>query len=155
MIPSANEIELVHGTALALGESAVLIRGASGAGKSDLALRCIAAPPLAGSALRAELVSDDQVRLGLRGTAIEASPPPAIAGKIEVRGLGIVTLPFRPSARLALVVDLVAPTDVPRFPLDRMTACYFGIEVPLLRLSAFESSAPVKVILALRGASAH
>ncbi len=155
MIQSANETELVHGTALALGESAVLIRGPSGSGKSDLALRCIATPPLAGSALRAELVSDDQVRLRLQGTAIEASPPATIAGKMEVRGLGIVTLPFRPLARLALVVDLVAPADVPRFPLDRISACYFGIEVPLLRLSAFETSAAVKLILALQGASAH
>jgi hypothetical protein len=58
-------------------------------------------------------------------------------------------------ARLALVVDLVAPADVPRFPLDRISACYFGIEVPLLRLSAFETSAAVKLILALQGASAH
>jgi HPr kinase/phosphorylase len=152
MTQSANKAELVHGTALAMGENAVLIRGASGAGKSDLALRCIATPPLAHIPFRAELVADDQVRLTLRGGAIEMSAPPAIAGKIEVRGLGILTLPYRPSARLVLVVDLVPPADVPRFPLDPVSAGYLGVELPVLRLSAFEASAPVKLILALGGA---
>ena len=88
------------------------------------------------------------------GDAIEASPPPTIAGKIEVRGVGIVTLPYRPAARLALIVDLVPAADVPRFPLDPATANYLGIETPVLRLTAFESSAPVKVILALDAAGA-
>ncbi len=149
MTPSANGAELVHGTALALGEKAVLIRGPSGSGKSDLALRCIAAPPFGAGALRAALVSDDQVRLARKGEAVEVSPPPAIAGKIEVRGLGILTFPFRPEARLALVVDLVPAADVPRFPLDPMSACYLGVPFPLLRLAAFEASAPVKLLLAL------
>jgi serine kinase of HPr protein (carbohydrate metabolism regulator) len=151
MIQSANESELAHGTALAVGEMAVLIRGASGSGKSDLALRCMMAAPLAGSSLQAELVADDQVQLTLRNGVVEASPPPTIAGKIEVRGLGILEVPFRPSARLALVVDLVAPADVPRFPLDRMFARYLGVEIPLLRLAALEHSAPVKLVLALGG----
>ncbi len=153
MIQPANKAELVHGTALALGENAALIRGASGAGKSDLALRCIAAPPLAHCPLRAELVADDQVCLTLREGAIEASAPETIAGKIEVRGLGILTLPYRPAARLALVVDLVSPADVPRFPLDPITACYLGMELPVIRLSAFESSSSIKLILALAGTS--
>lgn len=151
MNQSANGAELVHGTALALGEKAVLIRGPSGSGKSDLALRCIAAPPFGEGALRAALVSDDQVRLTRQGEAVEASPPPAIAGKIEVRGLGILSLPFCPGARLALVVDLVPAADVPRFPLEPMSARYLGVAFPLLRLAPFEASAPVKLLLALGG----
>lgn len=153
MNPSTNEAELVHGTALALGGKAVLIRGPSGSGKSDLALRCIAAAPLAHIPRRAELVADDQVRLAVRERTIEASAPPTIAGKIEVRGLGILTLPYCPAARLVLVVDLVPAAEVPRYPLDAVVEKYLGIEVPVLRLSAFESSAPVKLILALDGAS--
>jgi serine kinase of HPr protein (carbohydrate metabolism regulator) len=137
---------------LALGEKAVLIRGPSGSGKSDLALRCIAAAPLPESSLRAELVADDQVRLILGNGAILAAAPPAIAGKIEVRGLGILTFPHRLSARLALVVDLVPAAQVPRYPLDPVSEKYLGIDIPVVRLSAFESSAPIKLILALNAA---
>lgn len=150
---SATATETVHATAIALGEKAALIRGPSGSGKSDLALRCIAAAPLAHSLLRAELVSDDQVRLTLSNGAIEASPPPAIAGKIEVRGIGILTLPYRPSARLALVVDLVPAAEVPRFPLEAVRETYLGIEVPVLRLAASQPSTPLKLILALEMAA--
>lgn len=146
---SQPETDLVHGTALALGDKAVLMRGPSGSGKSDLALRCIAVAPFAHIPCAAELVADDQVRLTREGAAIRASAPAAIAGKIEVRGLGILEFPHRATARLALVVDLVPAADVPRFPLDATSACYLGIEVPLLRLDPFVSSCPVKLILAL------
>lgn len=149
---SLPETELVHGTVIALGEKAALIRGPSGSGKSDLALRCIAMPPLAHVPYRAELVADDQVRLALNGGIVEASPPPTIAGKMEVRGLGVLTFPHRAAARLALVVDLVPAADVPRYPLDATSAYYLGVEVPLLRLAALESSSAVKLILALEGA---
>lgn len=146
------EFELVHGTALALGEKAVLIRGASGAGKSDLALRCIALSSLAHIPHRAELVSDDQVRLSNVQGTIEASPPETIAGLLEVRGLGVVTLPYRSRARLALVVDLVPASEVSRYPLDATSVEYLSVKLPLLRLAAFESSCPIKVILALHAA---
>jgi HPr kinase/phosphorylase len=144
--------ERVHATALALGDKAVLIRGPSGSGKSDLALRCITAPPLPWSRQRVELIADDQVMLTLREQAIEASVPPQIAGKIEVRGLGILTLPHKPHARLALVVDLVDPGEVPRYPLAESIATVLGAGVPLVRLAPFEASAPVKLILALEAA---
>lgn len=148
----SNAADLAHGTAVALGAKAALIRGASGAGKSDLALRCIALPPLAHIPLRAELVSDDQVRLAAKEGGIEIAPPATIAGKIEVRGLGILTLPFRASARLALVVDLVPPDEVPRYPLEPASATYLGINIPLVRLAPFEPSAAVKLVLALDAA---
>lgn len=149
----ATETELVHATAIALGGKAALIRGGSGSGKSDLALRCIALPPFAHVLERAALVADDQVRLAREGGVLVASPPPTIAGKMEVRGLGILTFPYQSSARLALVVDLVPPAEVPRFPLDPVSAEYLGIALPVLRLSAFELSAPVKLILALEAAT--
>ena len=152
MSPSTSRPDLVHGTALALGGKAALIRGPSGSGKSDLALRCVALPPLPHNPWRAELVADDQVCMALKGDAIEVSPPGTIAGRIEVRGLGILTLPYRAAARLALVVDLVPAAEVPRFPLEHLTAEYLGVTVPLVRLAAFESSAPVKLILALGAA---
>lgn len=152
MSPLSNAADLAHGTAVALGAKAALIRGGSGAGKSDLALRCIALPPLAHVSLRAELVSDDQVRLAAKEGGIEVAPPATIAGKIEVRGLGILTLPYRALARLALVVDLVPPDEVPRYPLEPESATYLGMDFPLVRIAPFEASAPVKLVLALDAA---
>lgn len=149
---SETEAVLVHGTAVALGEKAVLIRGPSGSGKSDLALRCIAAPPLGHIPHRAELVADDQVRLSPTPRGIEATAPSTIAGKIEVRGIGILEFPRRSQALLALVVDLVDAAAVPRYPLEEMSAEFFGMEVPILRLAPFEASASVKLILALNAA---
>lgn len=148
----SSATELVHATALALGGKAALIRGASGSGKSDLALRCIAQSPLAHIPDRAELVADDQVQCARTADGIEVSPPATLAGKIEVRGLGILTLRYRPSARLALVVDLVAIEAVERYPLESLTAEYLGISLPVIRLAPFEASAPVKLILALEAA---
>ena len=72
MMRPVTEFERVHATALALGGKAALIRGSSGVGKSDLALRCIAAPPLAHVPHRAELVAD-----------LHASLPPARRPRLE------------------------------------------------------------------------
>jgi serine kinase of HPr protein (carbohydrate metabolism regulator) len=143
---------LLHGSAVALGDKAALVRGPSGAGKSDLVLRCIAAPPLPflGEA-RAELVADDQVELRRTARGLEMAPPPPLAGKIEVRGLGIMELPWRRSALLALVVDLVPAAEIERFPLDAISTEFMGLAVPVLRLAPFEASAPVKLLLALNG----
>jgi HPr kinase/phosphorylase len=101
---------------------------------------------------RAELVADDRVILTRTPRGIETAPPPALAGKIEVRGVGILEVPYRSSALLTLAVDLVAADDVPRYPLDRATATFLGIEVPLVQLAPFEASAPVKLLLALHTA---
>src|SRR5689334_24249403 len=89
-LPDATE--LVHGTCVALGRRAALLRGPSGAGKSDLALRFLALSNEDGE--KALLVADDQVFVGSNGSGeLVASAPPTIAGKIEVRGLGIIEVP--------------------------------------------------------------
>jgi HPr kinase/phosphorylase len=132
---------LVHGTCVAIGTQGVLIRGRSGAGKSDLALRLIEAG--------ARLVADDQVRLSPAGAAPVASAPHAIRGLIEARGVGIVAVPTRGTARLRLVVDLVGPRSVPRLPEPRHIVLA-GAQVPTIALTPFEASAPLKVRLALR-----
>jgi len=82
-----------------------------------------------------------------------ASPPETIAGKIEVRGLGIVELPHRREARLALVADLVSAEEVPRMPphpCSRITLA--GVALPVVKLAPFELSAPLKLKLALLSA---
>lgn len=137
---------LMHGTSVALGEDAALLRGPSGAGKSDLALRFITVFAEDGACL----VSDDQTRLALKGGHVVVSAPDAIAGLLEVRGLGPVAMTARGGARLRLIVDLVAPADVPRLPPEpapRETV--LGRQVPLMRLAPFEASAAVKLKLAL------
>jgi serine kinase of HPr protein (carbohydrate metabolism regulator) len=139
--------ELVHGTCVALGRHAVLLRGGSGAGKSDLALRFLA---LEGEP-RPVLVADDQVwvEVGPKGELL-ASPPDTLAGKIEIRGLGIVDVPFMTEARLALVCDLVRSDEVPRLPPEPWeTAVVAGVTLPALKLAPFEPSAPVKLKMAL------
>lgn len=141
--------ELIHGTAIAFGARGVLLRGPSGAGKSDLALRCIAlahslptpAPPM--------LVADDQVLAEAEAGGIVLRPPATIAGLIEVRGVGIVRLPYAASVRLVLVVELVQPDMVERLPEPGAVATIAGFDIALARLSAFEASAPLKVVLAL------
>lgn len=146
--------EIVHGTAVSLGSEAALIRGASGSGKSDLALRCIASTPSALIPEQARLVADDRVRLERAGSGVTAAAPEQILGKIEVRGVGIVTVEAVPKARLVLVVDLVPAAEVERFPMSDSRASLLGCELPLLRLSAFEASSAIKLLLALQQARA-
>jgi serine kinase of HPr protein (carbohydrate metabolism regulator) len=141
--------ELVHGTCVALGEHAVLLRGKPGSGKSDLALRFMALPPE--GKLKPLLVADDQVVIEKDGSGIlRASPPPTIAGKIEVRGLGIVEVPYLPEARLSLVCDLVEAEEVPRMPPELPEEVVIaGVAVPVLKLAPFEASGPLKLKMAL------
>jgi len=143
--------KMIHGTCLAYGERAVLLRGASGAGKSDLALRCLHCFP-ASEAKGAffKLVADDQIILSkAEDGRLMASAPETLAGRIEIRGVGIVRAPHV-VAELGLAVDLV-PSDavrrLPEYPFP--TVDYLGIRIPLISLAPFEASAPLKVWLSL------
>ncbi len=144
--------ELIHGTCVALGPHGALIRGSSGSGKSDLALRFLALAAEPG--LEPLLVADDQVWIERqKDGSLAASAPPTLAGKIEVRGLGIVEVPHREPVRLALAVDLVLPQEVPRMlpdPFDRITLA--GVTLPVVKLVPFELSAALKLRLALLSA---
>ncbi len=135
----------VHGTCVSLGPSAALIRGPSGSGKSDLALRFLYLARRGPAAIEApRLVSDDQVVLSRADGVIRAAPPPTIAGKLEVRGIGIVELKWAADADLVLVVDLVDSEHVERMP-PHETADILGIPVRRLQLAPFEASAPIKL----------
>ena|SRR5919197_331819 len=141
-----TETLLVHGTCVAVDGRGVLLRGPPGAGKSDLALRLID-----GGAL---LVADDQTRIAADGDRLVASAPPTIAGRIEVRGLGIVEAPGVASAPLGLVIDLVAAGEVERLPPPR-TCTLLGRSLPCLALAPFEASAAAKVRIAVRALAAE
>lgn len=141
----------VHGTCVALGDACALLRGAPGAGKSDLALRFLYLPA---DRLGAEpaLVADDQVILHRNGDRIVASCPKLLEGKIEVRGCGIARLGLRaPQATLALVADLDATGGGVRFPEKTEWETLLDVAVRRIRLDPFEPSAPVKLALAIRG----
>jgi HPr kinase/phosphorylase len=134
------ETVLVHATAVSIGGRAVLLRGASGSGKSDLALRLIDAG--------ARLVADDRSELRREGNTVSVQAPAPIAGLIEARGIGILRVDSLASAELALVVDLVAPEAVERLPEPR-NETILGLSVPLIALAPFEASALAKLRLAL------
>jgi serine kinase of HPr protein (carbohydrate metabolism regulator) len=140
--------DLVHGTCVALGRRGALLRGKPGSGKSDLALRFLA---LAGDGtLKPSLVADDQVFVEGADHRLLASPPSTIAGKIELRGLGILEVPFLGEAELVLVCDLVEPKEVPRMPDEHGERVVIaGVPVPVLKLAPFELSAPLKLKMAL------
>jgi serine kinase of HPr protein (carbohydrate metabolism regulator) len=102
----------IHATAIVIGDKGVLIRGPSGAGKSLLALDLIGRWTARGR--EALLVADDRVVLAPEGDGLVMSAPASLAGRIELRGRGILIRPFRQRARLHLVVDLV--TALERMP---------------------------------------
>jgi HPr kinase/phosphorylase len=136
-----SETVRLYATAVTIDGSGVLLRGASGAGKSDLALRLIDAG--------ARLVADDQSELHRRGDSIIVRAPATIAGLVEVRGIGIIRLDELTEAPVALLVDLVPAESVERLP-ERRSERVLGVALPLIAVSPFEASAPAKLRLLLR-----
>jgi len=94
-----------HGTGILIGHHGILLTGVSGAGKSLLALDLIEQGRLRGET--ALLISDDRVLLSRDEDGLVMEAPPTIEGMIELRGRGIITLPYAKSAHVHLVVDLV------------------------------------------------
>jgi HPr kinase/phosphorylase len=135
----------VHATAVAIateqGFRAVLLRGRSGSGKSDLALRLIDAG--------AHLVTDDQSVLSRREEAIIVTAPARISGLMEVRGIGITRVEALAEAPVVLIADLVPPEQIDRMP-ERRRETILGLELPVIAVTPFEASAPAKLRLALR-----
>ncbi len=131
--------QTLHVSTVAIDGRAVLIEGESGAGKSDLALRLIDRG--------ATLVSDDYTVLVRSGERLLASPPATIAGRIEVRGVGIVPVAHVADVPVALLIRLTTEAQRMPEPLRRRIA---GIDVPELLLNPAPPSAPIKVELALR-----
>jgi serine kinase of HPr protein (carbohydrate metabolism regulator) len=144
-----DAVEIIHGTVIALGSHAALIRGAPGSGKSDLALRCLAMGPTALIPSPPVLVADDRVQVSCAGGHLKAEAPATIRGKLEVRGLGIMTVPCLAGAELVLVAELTTPERIERFPDPPPTTDLMGVHLPLLYLAPFEAAAHVKLLLAL------
>ncbi len=131
--------ETVHASTVAADGRAVLITGPSGSGKSDLALRLLDRG--------FTLVSDDQTIVRRDGDRLLASPPPNIAGKLEIRGIGIVDMATLTDQPIALIVELTS--DIQRLPDDNRERPILGVSLPLVSIDAMAASAPSKVALAL------
>jgi serine kinase of HPr protein (carbohydrate metabolism regulator) len=131
--------ETLHATCVALDGRAVLLCGLSGSGKSDLALQLIDRGFV--------LVADDQTIVRRQGARLLASVPTTIAGKLEIRGIGIVSMPTVRDAQVSLVVDLEGAIE--RLPDDSRERSILDVAVPLITIDARTASAASKVALAL------
>lgn len=134
-------MERIHATTVALNGDAVLLRGASGSGKSDLALRLIDEGW--------DLVADDYTELHEADGALCARAPENIQGLIEVRGIGIVRIGCVARARVVALFDLLPLSDIERLP-ETANEVLLGHTVPRYGLHGFDASAPAKVRLALK-----
>lgn len=137
-------MELLHASCIADRFGAVLLCGPSGSGKSDLALRLIDQGAI--------LLSDDYVELSKEGDILIARPPDRLAGLLEVRGIGLVTLPYLTKAQVRLAINLVPADEVERLP-EQNSVVIEGIAIPAYDLAPFEASTAPKIRLALKQAA--
>ena len=132
--------ETLHASTVAINGRAVLLTGPSGSGKSDLALRLLDRG--------FTLVSDDQTIVRKDGDRLVASAPPNIAGKLEIRGIGVVEMERVDNVPVALIVELTS-SDIQRLPDDSRERPILGVKLPLVTVDALTASAASKVALAL------
>lgn len=132
----------LHANCIGIGEHALLLRGASGSGKSSISLRLINAG--------AFLIADDRTDVTARDGRLIATAPPTIAGLCEVRGIGIVRgLPYRDQGDVRVLIDLVEDCDlVDRMP-DYASEEICGITVPRWTLCASDLAIEAKIRIAL------
>ena len=133
----------VHATCIAIDGHGILLRGPSGSGKSDLALRAIDQG--------AQLVADDRVDLTRQGDSMIGSAPSSLHGLIEIRGLGIIRMDAAAEARIALVADMADHGSIERLPGQRRCEIE-GTTIPWMALDPFQASAPAKLRLGLAAA---
>jgi len=136
----------LHASVIAIDEQAILLRGPSGSGKSDLALRLIEQG--------AQLVADDQVTLVKKGADLIAFAPDPIAGLLEIRTIGIIKLAHLKAAPVRMIIDLDPAHDPERMPQDPQTTLE-NVTLPCYHFKAFEASTPAKVSLALAVSLGH
>jgi hypothetical protein len=130
----------LQATAVAIGGRALLIEGAPGSGKSTLALALIDRG--------AQLIGDDGVMIEVRAQRLIVSPHPNTRGLIEVRNLGILTMPASEKVPLALVIGL--DPLAPRFIEQAAAVEHMGIALPSVGLWPDSPALVIKAELALR-----
>jgi HPr kinase/phosphorylase len=139
----------VHASAVLVGARAVLIRGPSGAGKSRLAWELIAA-----ARTFARLVGDDRVHLQSAHGRLLVRPADALAGLIELRGVGIVRCDHEPCAVVGLVVDL-AVAAAERLPQGDEVIVLQDISLPRLAVAPAVVALPMVLAMITSGHAAN
>ncbi|RED51412.1 HPr kinase/phosphorylase [Aestuariispira insulae] len=134
-------MEQTHATTVAINGHAVMLTGPSGTGKSDLALRLIDQG--------AQLVADDRTCLTVIENRLLASPPHTIAGKMEIRGVGIVEMPHQTALPVRLIAKLVPDHEIERLP-EKQNLEFLGVHIPLILVCGFHASTPAKIRIALQ-----
>ncbi len=134
-------MEQIYATCVEMDGKGVLLMGPPGSGKSDLALRLIDGG--------ARLVADDRTDLVLNDDKLTARAPKELAGRIEVRGIGIVALDTVQDIPVALVVEMAPAEELERIP-DPASFEVLGARIPRVRLDPFQASATAKVRVALK-----
>ena len=131
----------IHASAVLIGARAVLIQGPAGSGKSRLALALLSAARQ-GLLPFARLIADDRAHVEAAHGRLLVRPAPALAGLIEVRGLGIRRMPHEPLAVVGLVVDL-SQADTERLPDPAQKHAEIeGIALPRLAVAAGTDALP-------------
>lgn len=120
-----NSLENIHANCIRAHGKGLLILGASGAGKSSLSAQLIA--------LGAVLVADDRCEIWPQQGRLMARAPKPLAGLLELRGIGIIRLPFFPTTPIAALVHLERTTQ-DRMPAPQK-ATLAGIAVDLLQFN--------------------
>jgi len=136
---SADKL-VMQASVVAIAGRALAIRGPAGSGKSSLALALIDRG--------AQLIGDDAVTLNRDARRIVASPPPNIAGLIEVHGVGLIEMPIGAAARLSLILDIAAPVE--RLPETIAQCDILGQNVPCLAFQPGSIAPALRAELALR-----
>jgi HPr kinase/phosphorylase len=135
---------VIQASAVAIDGRAMLIEGDPGSGKSSLALALIDGG--------AQLIGDDAVTLQAEGDRLIASPPPNIAGLLEVRGVGLIHCPLASPAPVSLILTLGVPVS-DRLPGPLPLRRIAGVAVPVLAFDpgAIAPAARARAALALHG----
>ena len=134
-------MSVVHAGAVLLDGRGVLLMGPSGCGKSTVALNLI-------ENYGAELIGDDRIALTVEGAALMARPHENLHGLLEMRGLGLLRLPYCAQGEIRLVVELSVATNLPRLAQE----AYFShdnMAIPLLQLDGHDPNTPLKIKSAL------
>ena len=140
-LPVLPPMLTVHGTVVCWKRRGLLLRGAAGSGKSDLALRLIDKG--------AKLIADDMTTLYKKGNQLFAqlpNVPSFFRGKLALRGAGIFEMPYLKKARIHLVADLTVHAP----PYPRLSCQLMGLTLPRIVCNPFEASAAIKMLYALQ-----
>ena len=111
---------VVHASCVDVNGSGVLIVGRSGSGKSSLAINLLA--------LGSKLVADDQCKLVRKNNSFRISKPASLPKSIEIRGVGLVSVPMVKETSLDWVVNM-DEVEKERMPTPQFTKIG-GFRVP-------------------------